>query len=161
MTQFTELQFIDHVQTGFREGDANIANKLAEAEHVRVVEKMFHLFARNDFDALTDIFPDDVTLEIFGSPDNPMAGLTQGREKVIETTRNNFALVEEQRPEILSVVAQGDTVVVVAHEKGRFRPTGRDYELHWMQIYSFKDGKIARIRELLDSGALVAAAQPD
>ena len=74
---------------------------------------------------------------------------------MIETTRNNFAQVEEQRPETQSVVAQGDTVVVVGREQGRFRPTGRSYDLHWMHQYTFKNGKIVRIRELFDSAALL------
>ena len=93
----------------------------------------------------------------------PGAEKPRGRSpptQVIEATRQNFALVEEQRPEIQSVVAQGDTVVVLGRETGRFRPTGREYEMHWMHHYTFRGGKIQQIRELFDSAALLRAAAP-
>ena len=155
MSHTVDPRFIDGLQAAFHEGDENAANKLEEAENVRQVEDVFRILARRDFDALNDILADDVTLEIIGSPATPMAGLTRGRQQVIEATRNNFAQVEDQRPEIQSVVAQGDTVVVLGREQGRFRPTGQSYDLHWMHHYTFKSGKIARIRELLDSAALL------
>ncbi|HEX8174974.1 MAG TPA: nuclear transport factor 2 family protein [Pyrinomonadaceae bacterium] len=155
MSQFTDQQFISTVQAAFREGDDNVANKLEEAANVRRVEEVFRLIARKDFKALDDILADDVTLEIVGSPSTPMAGLTQGRQQVIETLENNFAQVEEQQPEIQSVVAQGNTVVVIGRDKGRFRPTGRTYDLHWMHQYTFEGDKIIRMRELVDSAALL------
>ncbi len=71
--------------------------------------------------------------------------------RVVEAARRNSAQIEEQRPEILSVVAQGDTVVVFGRELGRFRPTGREYELHWMHLYRLGGGKVAGITELLDA----------
>lgn len=105
--------------------------------------------------ALGGVLADEITLEIVGSPDTPMAGSTQGRQQVIEPLENNFAQVEEQQPEIQSVVAQGNTVVVIRRVRGRFRPTGRTYDLHWMHQYTFEGGKIIRMRELFDSAALL------
>jgi uncharacterized protein len=155
MSQFTDQQFISTVQAAFHEGDDNVANKLEEAANVRRVEEVFRLIARKDFKALDGILADEVTLEIVGSPDTPMAGLTQGRQQVIETLENNFDQVEEQQPEIQSVVAQGNTVVVIGRDRGRFRPTGRTYDLHWMHQYTFEGDKIIRMRELFDSAALL------
>jgi ketosteroid isomerase-like protein len=60
-----------------------------------------------------------------------------------------------------AVIAQGDKVVVVGKERGRFRPTGREYMLHWVYIYTLKEGKIVRVRELLDSSALLEAMRPE
>ena len=76
MNQITDLQFIDNLQTAFHEGDKNVANKLEEAENVRRVEEAFRLIARKDFKALDGIFADEITFEIVGSPDTPMAGVT-------------------------------------------------------------------------------------
>ena len=123
---------------------------------MRRIEAVFETLARQDYESLNDLLADDVVLEIIGSPATPMAGLTQGRRQVIETTRNNFALVEEQQPEIQSVVAQGNTVVVVAREQGLFRPTGRRYDLHWIHLYTFEHNKIVKIRELFDSATMLS-----
>lgn len=42
-----------------------------------------------------------------------------------------------------SVVARGDTVVVHATEEGRFRATGREYRVHRIQWFPFRDGRPA------------------
>jgi ketosteroid isomerase-like protein len=63
-------------------------------------------------------------------------------------------MVEDQRPEIRSVTAQGDTVVVIAHERGRVRETGSPYALHWVQLFQFRDGRIARVLEVIDGYSL-------
>ena len=160
MTQPMDARFIDTLFEAFHEGDANVASKSEEENNVRRVEEMYRAIARNDFEALGESFADDVSLEIIGPPTSPMTGFHQGRQRVVEATRNNFAQLEAQRPEIQSVVAQGDTVIVVGRERGRFRPTGRDYSLSWMHQFTFKGGKVIRIRELFDSSALLGAAGP-
>lgn len=63
-----------------------------------------------------DLLAEDVTFEVVGPASTPMAGRAEGRERVIEAARVNFAQIEDQRPETLSVVAQGDTVVVLGRE---------------------------------------------
>jgi ketosteroid isomerase-like protein len=159
MSQPIDPQFIDRLQAAFREGDKNAAGKALEAENVRVIEGVFRAIARKDFDALGGLLADDATFEMVGSG-GPMSARAEGRERVVEAARGNFAQIEDQRPEILSVVAQGDTVVVVGKERGRFRSTGREYEVHWMHQYRLEGGKIVRITELLDSAALLDALKP-
>ena len=48
--------------------------------------------------------------------------------------------------EILSVVAQGDTVVLFAEERGKVRTNGSPYLLRWVQLFTFRESKIARLR---------------
>lgn len=160
MSQPIDPQFINRLQDAFAEGDENAGAKAVEAGNVRVVEEVFRAVARKDFDALADLLAEGVTFEIVGSGASPMAGRAEGREQVIEAARGNFAQLDEQRPEILSVAAQGDTVVVLGRERGRFRPTGREYELHRMHQYGLRGGKVARICELLDSAALLDVLKP-
>ena len=154
-------QFIDSMPAAFREGDASVEGKREESGNVSLVERVFRNIAGGNFDSLGDILAEDVTLEIIGPPSGPFSGRYQGRNQVIETARQNFSQVEAQRPEILSVIAQGDTVVVVGRESGKFRPTGREYELHWMHQYTFRDGKLMHIRELFDSASVLHLAEPE
>lgn len=159
MTQPIDPRFIDRLQDAFREGDRNAAGKALEAENVRVIEEVFRAIARKDFDALGGLLADGVTFEIVGSG-GPMAARAEGRGRVVEAARGNFAQIEDQRPEVISVVAQGDTVVVVGKERGRFRATGREYEVHWMHQYRLEGGKVVSITEMLDSAALLDAVRP-
>jgi ketosteroid isomerase-like protein len=161
MSKSMDPQFLDTFQSAFHEGDEKLANKPEEAENVRRVEEVFRSIARKDFAALSAILADDVTLEIIGSSDIPMAGMTRGRQMVIEAVRNNFAQLDEQRPEIHSVVAQGNTVVVIGRDQGLFRPTGRRYDLHCMYQYTFKNNKVISIRELFDTAAMLRATRPE
>jgi ketosteroid isomerase-like protein len=71
-----------------------------------------------------------------------------------QAVARNFATVEGQEPEVRSVTAQGDTVAVVAHERGRVRATGSAYALHWVQLVQFRDGRIGRVLEVIDGYAL-------
>jgi uncharacterized protein len=149
-----DQQFFDTFEAAFQEGDTNLASKSEEADNVRQVQQIYRILAQGDFTALGELLADDVVFEIVGSSDNPFAGYAQGRQQVIEAARHNFAQLEDQRPEIEAVVAQGDTVVVMARERGRYVPTGREYDFHWVQLYTFKEGKLIRIRELADTRAL-------
>ena len=160
MKALMDPQFIDSIPTAFREGDANAMAKQEESDNVLLVEKVYRTIAGGDFASLRDYLADEVTLEIIGPTDAPFTGLYQGCNQVIEATRQNFSLLEGQRPEILSVVAQGNTVIVVGRESGRFQPTGREYEVHWMHQYTFSNRKVARIRELLDTASILKVAEP-
>jgi ketosteroid isomerase-like protein len=161
MSEAIYSEFTDNIKTAFYEGDTKVDTKVEEAENVRQVQEVFRALIRKDFAGLGDLLAEDVTLEIIGSPATPLAGHTRGRQQVLEATRNNLEVVKEQRPEVEAVIAQGNAVVVVGKEQGRFRATGLEYILHWIYIYRFKDGKIISVRELLDSAALVEAMQPN
>ncbi|MFN3285404.1 MAG: nuclear transport factor 2 family protein [bacterium] len=51
-------------------------------------------------------------------------------------------------------IASGDRVVVLGHQAGRARSTGRHGELAWVHVYTVRDGKISRFDEFLDSYTL-------
>lgn len=147
-----DQQFFDSFHTAFQHGDTNVASKSGEADNTRLVEQMYRLIAQSDFKALGGMLADDVVFEVVGSLGNPLVGYTKGRNQVVEAARKNFHLLEDQKPEIQTVVAQGDTVVVMARERGRFAATGKEYDFYWVQFFTFKDGKVIRIRELADVG---------
>lgn len=146
--------FIDRIDHAFREGDAEVHGKRAEEENVRLLQEQYRALARGDFDAAIGLYDDDVELEITGPPAIPFLGRWRGRDDVADAVRQNFGMVEDQQPEIHSVVAQGDSIIVIARERGRFRPAGRPYELHWVQLFVFRDGKVIRIREIVDGHSL-------
>ena len=63
-----------------------------------------------------------------------------------DAVRNNFAMLEEQRPVLKSVVAQGNTVVATGREQGRIRETGQDYDVEFVQFHTFDGGLLVRMR---------------
>jgi ketosteroid isomerase-like protein len=118
---------------------------------------MFRTIARGDFDSLGSFLADDVVMEIAGPAELPFVGRTQGANQVAGQIARNFSHFEDQQPDVESVVAQGDMVVLQARERGRLRASRRPYHIHWVQIYTFRDGKLKRFQEIFDSAPLLAA----
>ncbi len=151
-------QFIAQLPTAFAQGDSAAVHKQAEAGTVAALQAFYRALLQNDVAALTACLTEDVSLEFIGPPGAPFAGKSVGRAEVIETMARNFALLEDQQPELETVVAQGDTVVVVGRERGRFRATGQAYQAHWIQIYTYRDGKISAMREFFNGEGLEGSA---
>ena len=55
------------------------------------------------------------------------------------------------------MIAQGDIVVVLGHERSIAKPTGRSFEQEWAHVYTLRDGKIATGRFFENTAAEVAA----
>ncbi|MFL5340117.1 MAG: nuclear transport factor 2 family protein [Gemmataceae bacterium] len=144
----SESNFIERLHLAFAEGDAAVAHKVEEAGNVRQLQESYRALARGDFGPTFAMLHDDVEMQFFGPPGAPIAGKWSGRPMVAEAIQRNFGQLEEQRAEVLSLVAQGDTVVVVGHETGRVRATGQPYDWHWVQQFTFRDGRVVRFRGL-------------
>jgi ketosteroid isomerase-like protein len=148
MSQLSVSSFLDRFHAAFQEGDPLAAQKHMEAANVRRLQEMYCGIARGDFQAFIDALTHDVELEIVGGPGIPFTGRWKGRDVVVSATRENFSQIEESRPVIQSIVAQGDSVVLCCREQGRYRATRQPYDVHWVLIATFRDGQIVRAREL-------------
>jgi ketosteroid isomerase-like protein len=142
--------FVEGIEPAFRQGDSSVEHKVAESENVRVVRELYRAIERGDLAALSDCFHNDMDLEITGPPSLPILGRWRGRDEVATAVASNFAMLENQRPEIRSLIAQGDTVVIVGREEGFIVASGASYAVHWVQIYRFQDGRIAQLHEIVD-----------
>lgn len=119
--------FLDAVDRAFRDGDPEHAAKWAERDNVRLLQEQYRAIGQGDMAAFAGLLAEDVEFEVLGPAEVPFRGRWQGRQAVAEAVWRNFAMLEDQRLEVCSVGAQGDTVVVVLRERGRVRATGRDY----------------------------------
>ena len=145
MTPFERL--VEDVGHAFASGDPDAAAKEAESTNVRLIQSMLAAIGRGEFDAALAHVAEDVVLVIAGPEGHPFNGRWAGRAEVSGALGRNFALVEDQRVEVRSVVAQGETVVVMARERGRYRPSGVGYEAEWAQVYGFRGGQLQMMRE--------------
>jgi ketosteroid isomerase-like protein len=151
--------FIDRLRDAFHHGDPGAAGKAAESNNVARLQDQYRALAKADIPAFAALLSDDIEMEILGANELPFVRRARGRDAVLDAVARNFALVEQQQPEVEQVVAQGDTVVVVARERGRVKATGRDYDIRWVQMLTFRDGLLCRFREMADADSLVAATR--
>jgi uncharacterized protein len=148
MTQAPAAPFLERFIEAFQAGDPFAARKQLEADNVGRLQALYADIARGDFQAFADALAEDAELEIVGGPSIPFCGRWRGRDALFQAVRSNFAMIEEQRPEILSIVAQGDSVVMCCRERGRYRASGQTYDVYWVLFVTYRDGKIVHAREV-------------
>jgi ketosteroid isomerase-like protein len=114
-----------------------------------ILHRAYSAVLQGNFDAFSDSVTEDVELNIWGFA--PMDGNWRGRSEVIAATRKNFGLVTGQQPEVEGIISQGACVAVLLRESGVVKSTGRPYKLRGVQWFTFADGKIKKIDEILAS----------
>jgi ketosteroid isomerase-like protein len=114
-----------------------------------LLHKVYSAVIQGDFDAFREALAEDAELNICGF--GPLDGSWRGRNEVAEATRRNFALVSAQQPEVDSMISQDDSVAVLLRESGVFKTTGQAYSVRAVQWFTFADGKIKRIDEIVAS----------
>ncbi len=137
-------QFATDLEHRFQENDATVTSKTAEQDNVSYTKAMYQAVSQGDYDAFCNALDKDVEMEFAGHPASPIVGRWKGREAVCAATAANFALLEDQRPIVHNVIAQGDCVAIIASESGRVRATGREYSCPWLHLFTWQKGKIIR-----------------
>lgn len=153
-------RFIARLHTAFEANDSLAAGKMLEQENVTRIKEMYGAILRGDYTVFSNALADDVEFELVGPPDSPMTGHWKGREAVLAGSARNYARLEDQRPELIAVIAQGEQVNIIGREKGRIRATGREYDIPWMHLFTFREGKVARIYGFSDAHPLILASTP-
>ena len=110
----------------------------------------FDAIIQGDFGAFGEAVTDDVELNICGF--GALDGSWRGRDAVVAATRKNFGMLEQQKPEIESIISQGDRIAVLLRERGVFKANGQPYSVRGVQWFTFADGKIKNIDEIIASG---------
>ena len=141
--------FIEDLLRAFHEDDSESHSRQKELENLSLLSKMYESLFRRDFDAVMDAMDEEIELEIIGPHSFPFCGRSKGRQDVLDTLLINFSKVTDQEPTVLSVVAQGDSVVVIARERGVYRPSRRSYNIHWVQHFIIREGRTRLIREFV------------
>jgi ketosteroid isomerase-like protein len=151
MVRIVQPNFFDAVVTAFHAGDPNVGQKQVESERVHCVQLLYHAIARGAFAEVLQLTTPDFVLEIVGPPQSQLVGRWQGHEEILTTLARNFSYFAEQSPHIDTVVAQGDTVVVIARESGKVKASGASYNVQWVQIFTFVSDRIAKVCQIFDS----------
>ena len=112
-----------------------------------VLHAAFDAIIQGDFDAFSESIADDAELSVCGF--GPLDGTWRGRDEVVAATRRNFGLLANQKPQIESMISQGDRVAVLLRESGVLKSSGQAYSVRGVQWFTFADGKIKKIDEII------------
>jgi len=125
--------------------------------NVQVVKDFFAAMGSGDKQGLLALAAEDIEWIVPGE-DWPLAGTHRGHAGLRDFLRKASETVETSFPEPPEYVAQGDRVLVVGFATGRIKATNRTFEDHWVFAMTVRDGKVAKIREYVDTQALAQAS---
>jgi uncharacterized protein len=103
------------------------------------------------------LITDDIEWTIPGE-DWPLAGTHRGHAGVENVLRKASEEVETSFPQPPEFVAQGDRVFVIGIATGKIKATGKPFKDEWIFDATVRDGKVAKLREYIDTQAMARAA---
>jgi uncharacterized protein len=131
---------------------------MSTEKNVQTVKDFFAAIGRGDREALLALVAEDIEWIIPGEG-WPLAGTHHGNAGItdlLETASKTMEMTSEPR----EYVAQGGRVLVIGFAKGTVKATKKTFEDNWIFAIAVRDGKLANIREYVDTQALALAATP-
>jgi len=130
---------------------------MSAQENVQVVKNFFAAMGSGDKEGLLALSADDIEWIVPGK-DWPLAGTHRGHAGLRAFLQKASETMETSFPEPPEYVAQGDRVLVVGFATGRIKATDKTFKDDWVFAITVRDGKVAKIREYVDTQALARAS---
>ena len=129
-------------------------------ENVQIVKDFFAAMGGGDRQGLLALSAEDIEWIIPGE-DWPLAGTHRGHAGLAALLQKASDTVETSFPKPPEFVAQGDRVLVVGFARGKVKATNKMFEDDWVFAITVRNGKLAKIREYVDTQALARASEMD
>src|SRR3954447_1684008 len=127
-------------------------------ENTRLAQSAYEAFGRGDMAALAELMADDIEWVSPGDPEeDPNAGTFKGKDAVLGWFGGLASTLDFTTFEPREFIAQKHQVVSTVYAEATVRDTGRAFVNHEAHVWTFRDGKIARIQIYLDTAATAAA----
>ncbi len=116
-----------------------------------VLERYLDALTAGDLDTIADSFAVDATWRLHG--DLPLSGVRRGRDEIVKFLVEAGSLYRPgtQRFTFGEITAEGERAVLEWRVQGVASATGRDYDNEYCGVFVIRDGRIAEVREYLDS----------
>ncbi len=112
-------------------------------ENVAIVRKIYDAYLSGNYDAAFAAI--DPKVEFDGSA-RPEGNVYYGHHGVAEALRTWSGTWEVWRLEVENIFDAGDKVVAVERQSGRGRGSGVPLVQHTATVFSFRDGKVVRMK---------------
>ena len=129
-------------------------------ENVQIVKNFFAAMGSYNEHDLLALAAEDIEWIIPGEG-WPLAGTHRGHAGLADLLQKASDTVETSFPKPPEFVAQGDRVLVVGVATGKIYATNKPYKDEWVFDITVRDGKVAHIKEYIDTQALARASEMD
>jgi hypothetical protein len=127
-------------------------------ENVQTVKDFLAALSRGDLQALLALSAEDIEWTIPGK-DWALAGTHRGHAGLTSLLRKASETTQISYPKPPEFVAQRDRVIVIGFATGTVVATKKPFEDHWVFAMTVRGGKLAQIREYIDTQALARASE--
>lgn len=130
---------------------------MKEQENIQTVQQAYDAFLRADVPAILELMTEECDWYVPGVSDIPYAGRRQGRAAVSQFFR---LLAESEDTELFNAqkyFASENTVVVLGHYRGKVKRTSQIVDADWVQVFTCKDGRIAKFEQFHDTAKIAEA----
>jgi uncharacterized protein len=125
-----------------------------------VVRSLYDAFTRHDTDSVINVLASD--FELTTATSLPWSkGEYHGREDALTFFGGMAGLVTDGHLQIEEMIEGGDHVVVNGREQATVTATGKPFDAMFTHSFTVRNGKIARLRGVVDTGAILAAWPTD
>jgi uncharacterized protein len=122
------------------------------SENVEIVRRMLDDYANGEFERALGAFSDDVEWEA------RVGERFHGPEGVAEAVRRWTGAWADFEFDVQELIDAGESVVMVLRQVGRGKGSGAPVEMTMGWLYTFRDGRIIRVKMFADRGEALAAA---
>lgn len=117
----------------------------------RIATEFYRRFDAGDIEGVLALMADDITYWLAGKPGtNPTAGPRNKVEMAGIFRRMHERMTGPLRMKVHGTVAEGDKVAVEAESRGELR-NGRVYNQEYHALMTIRGGRIAAVREYMDT----------
>jgi uncharacterized protein len=129
---------------------------MSTESNVQIVKSFFAAMGGDKQDLLA-LITEDIEWTIPGE-DWPLAGTHCGHAGVADVLRKASKEVETSFPQPPEFLAQGDRVFVIGIATGKIKATNKPFKDDWIFDITVRDGKVAKLREYIDTQAMARAS---
>ncbi len=127
-------------------------------QNVSLVQSLYEVFGRGDIPAILGAMDPDIVWDIPQAPDYPLGGIHRGPQGIANEFFGIIPMYYQEFAAILQdVVDDGDRVITLGEYRGKGKANGTVFQVPFVHVYGFRDGRWIRFQEYTDTGTIAAA----
>lgn len=132
-----------------------------EAEHLAVIQRV-HAGGAGLIRRFREagLFADSAEWFVAGPPEIlPFAGSWHGLKGLADFQQRLDSTMRYDKVELREYLVSGNNVAAIFYGEGIARATGRPFHSEILRLYTFRDGKVIRVRNYYDTASYVSAVR--
>ena len=123
----------------------------ATKNNAQLVQLAFDNFLKGNIPGVLDTCSEDVEWGSYDNPDVPFSATYHGKSGVAEFFATLSRAINYSRFEPQHYVSQGDDVIVLGHQTGTVKATGKSFDHDWCFSFKVQNVKLKRFFAYVDS----------